>query len=78
MMGTLNQADHVHTGHGKGNNELENIQYHPLSGQASQQALHKGQLEKHNNAITRRHTYNGTGTLGNDIFETAPHFPPLT
>ena len=70
---------HVLTGHDKdASDQLENAQYHPLSGTTSQQAVQKGQLEKHNSKLTRRHTYNGTATAANDIFKSAPHVPPVT
>ena len=66
---------HVCTGHGKDNgDQLEDAQYHPLSGKTSQQALQKGQLKKHKCKLTRRHTYNGTATAANDLFERSPRF----
>lgn len=66
---------YVHTGHDKDSNQPENVQYYPLSGTTSQQALIK--LQKLNSELTRRHTYNGTGTAATDLFETSPHIPPF-
>ena len=53
--------------------QLENVQYHPVSGSESQQSL--GQLQQRNGNITRRHSYNGRSTPLQDVLETAPQSP---
>ncbi len=53
--------------------QLENVQYHPVSGADSQQQLHK--VQNKNKNITRRNSWNGRNTLLEDMLGTGPHSP---
>jgi len=62
----------IAAGHGKDKEgQLENVQYHPVSGAGSQQELHKLKIKN----ITRRNSWNGRSTPLVDMLGTAPHFP---
>ena len=51
--------------------QLENVQYHPVSGASSQQELHK--LKRINRNITRRHSWGARSTPVEDMLGTRPH-----
>jgi len=59
----------------QGKDQLEKVQYHPLSGAESQQSLRK--LQDKSKGITRRHSYTGRSTPLEDILGTAPKFPKV-
>ncbi len=62
----------VAAGHGKNKEgQLENVQYHPVSGAISQQELQK--LKKLHRNITRRSSWSGRSTPMEDMLGTRPH-----
>ncbi len=62
----------VAAGHGKHKEgQLENVQYHPVSGATSQQELHK--LKIKNSNITRRNSWSGRSAPLVDMLGVRPH-----